>query len=116
MQTMRMCKEECTLVHDAFSLHAPSHRVPLGKDWSLSIVVPFDAIGNREMDRKEGSGFPICIETALFKNDTLTYMAEWGYEDIVRFYGNANGRASDASNIEKVAAEIARLKSLVKNE
>ena len=86
--------------------------IPLGKSpeenvYELSLVIPADAMGNRSVDNEE---YPTAAETALFCDGSITYVPDWGYDDVVRWY---SGRASDDENIAKILEEIERLKGLV---
>ena len=89
-------------------IKAPCVKIPLGSDseghlWHLSLAVPPDA--NKYFD------LPRSAETALFKNDKLVYVGDWGYSDVVRW--DDDPRASTEKNVTQIIGEIDRLKALV---
>ena len=51
----------------------------------------------------------LCAETALFKNDELIYIDEFGYGDIRRGFGS--GDPNDSSTIDSLIEEIRRLET-----
>lgn len=61
----------------------------------LSVSYPPDAMGNRTEDQNE---YPETIETAIFKDNEIVYIEEFGYEDVKRFY-----------NVEDLLKEIYEL-------
>ena len=90
----------------------PARLIPLGKSpegnvYELSLFIRADTIGNRSVDNEE---YPTAAETALFCDGSITYVPDWGYGYVVRWY---SGRASDDENIAKILEEIERLKGLV---
>ena len=87
-------------------------QIPLGKNiegkvFTVSLAVPPDAMGNRSCDNVD---FPTAAETLLFCDGEPTYVSEWNYDDVLRWYSD---RASDDENIAKILEEISRLKGLV---
>jgi hypothetical protein len=87
-------------------------QIPLGKNiegkvFTVSLAVPPDTMGNRSCDNVD---FPTAAETLLFCDGEPTYVSEWNYDDVLRWYSD---RASDDENIAKILEEISRLKGLV---
>ena len=63
------------------------------------------------MDIKDG-GYPKFLETALMNSrQSIIYIDDWGYWDVIRFYGSE--RASEESNVNDLIAEILRVRQLI---
>ena len=80
-------------------------RVPLGRGYSLSIISPIDAMGNRDFELEaDGLSVARLMETALLRNDELIYIDEWEYHDTRRWW---------TDRPHKIIKEIFRLRHLI---
>lgn len=86
------------VVSNRFKLQLPS-------GYSLSVISPVDAMGNRDSDGVERFQIAPIIETALFLNNELVYVDEWEYNDIKRFsVAGLNELAQEYINMYKLIA------------
>jgi hypothetical protein len=84
--------------------------VPLGGGYELSCSVSPVGMGNRNL---EGFSFPKTVEIALRDSgeNKLVYRPEWGYDDVLCFYGEKH--ASEEKVALQIKKEIERLKVLI---
>ena len=85
-------------------------KVPLGGGYELSCSVSPVGMDNHSL---EGFSFPKTVETALHDSveNKIVYRPEWGYDDVLCFYGEK--QASEKKVALEIKEEIERLKKLI---
>lgn len=83
---------------------------PLGGGYKLSCSVSPVGMDNHSL---EGFSFPKTVETALRDSgeNKIVYRPEWGYDDVLCFYGEK--QASEKKVALQIKEEIERLKELI---
>jgi hypothetical protein len=81
---------------------AHSFRVSLNDEYSLSVSVPPDRMGNRTMDISPTNPYPSTYETALIRDTHVVYEDDWGYRDVCSFF-----------SVDDIVDEIRRVMSIV---
>jgi hypothetical protein len=83
-------------------------RIMFTDSFGLSVSIPPDAMGNNPNYLEDGQ-MPSTIETALVRNNEISYSDALGYDDVCRFYAN-NGEL----NVNDLVTEIIRINDHLK--
>ena len=107
---------DCEITHQGgarYSGHCFTILIPNAKVFTkVSISVPCDVIGNRELTNNDtgGSTYPTVAETALFNAKKIVYLEHLGYSDVCRFFDDS--RAASDENVLRLKEEILRLEAV----